>query len=297
MRRTIVLCVVLTAGALAIATADYQGDTSARREQRGIELRRVRNNLYLLSRGGGNTAVFVTELGVVIVDTKLAGRGQPMLDAIRTITPKPVTTIINTHSHSAHTGSNEFFGTAVQIVAHRNTRASMERMDAFSGGKVNFLPKLMFDTKMSLGTATDRIELHYFGPGHTNGDAWVVFPALRVLHAGDMFAARQLPLIDGRHGGSGLAYPDTLARAASVLGNVDVVITGHGDILRMTDLEDYARVVREFRDTAVDGFNRGLGVDEVVDRWTRRPLEKGYAATDPQRVRDNVEHIFGELVE
>jgi hypothetical protein len=27
-------------------------------------------------------------------------------------------------------------------------------------------------------------EDHYFGRGHTNGDAWIVFPALRAMHAG-----------------------------------------------------------------------------------------------------------------
>ena len=64
-----------------------------------------------------NTAVFITDLGVVIVDTKLAGWGQPLLDKIKTITSRPIATIINTHAHGDHTGSNEFFGTAVEIIA------------------------------------------------------------------------------------------------------------------------------------------------------------------------------------
>ena len=45
---------------------------------------------------------------------------------------------------------------------------------------------------MTLGSGADQIDLHYFGRGHTNGDAWVVFPALRVVHAGDIFSGKNI---------------------------------------------------------------------------------------------------------
>ena len=62
----------------------------------------VKDNLYLLRGGGGNTAVLVAEDGVVVVDAKNPGLGQPLLDTIKELTSKPVTTIINTHSHYDH---------------------------------------------------------------------------------------------------------------------------------------------------------------------------------------------------
>ena len=58
-----------------------------------------------------------------------------------------------------------------------------------------------------------RIDLYYFGRGHTNGDAWVVFPALRFAHAGDIFAGKNLPLLDTNNGGSGVDIGNTLAKA------------------------------------------------------------------------------------
>ena len=155
-----------------------------------VELQKLKDNLYLLSGGGGNSAAFITDLGVVLVDTKLAGWGQPLLDKLKTVTTKPVTTIINTHAHGDHTGSNEFFPTSVEIIAQENTRLNMDKLDAFKGVKVNYLPKLMFKEKMTIGSGKDRVDLYYFGAGHTGGDAWVVFPALRVMHAGDMLASR-----------------------------------------------------------------------------------------------------------
>jgi cyclase len=305
MTRAMVLSALLSLGALSIAVGAVQGPgrgagqpaAGGAQAPRVVELEKVRNTLFLLKGGGGNTAVFITDLGVVVVDTKLAGWGQPMMDKIKTVTNKPVTTIINTHAHGDHTGSNEFFPTSVEIVAHENTRGNMDKLDAFKGAKVNFLPKLMFKEKMSLGAGKDKIELYYFGPGHTNGDAWVLFPALRVMHAGDIFAGKQVPRIDGGNGGSGLAYPDSLAKAAATIKNVDAIITGHSGIMTMADLEEYSRFNRDFRDEAVDGFNHGLSVSEVVSRWKLPEKYKGYAAPTPERLKENVEQIFGELAD
>ena len=68
------------------------------------------------------------------------------------------------------------------------------------------MAKRTFKDKMTLGSGADQIDLYYFGRGHTNGDAWVVFPALRVVHAGDIFSGKNLPLLDANNGGSGVAH-------------------------------------------------------------------------------------------
>jgi cyclase len=296
MRRRIALTLLLATGALSIGVSALQqaGRGDQKGDQKNVTLQKIKENLYLASGGGGNSAVFVTDLGVVIVDTKLAGWGQPLIAKIRTVTDKPVVTIINTHSHSDHVGGNEFFGTAVEIVAHENTRLAMDRMEAFRGDKVNFLPKLMFKDKMTLGAGKDRIDLYYFGRGHTNGDAWVVFPAARVVHAGDMFAATAPPIIDDVSGGSGLAYPETLAKADAGIKNVDTIITGHSTLKPWKDLATYAEFTRGFRDGVVDGFDHGLGVSEIVESWKLPARYAGYTAP-PDRVKADVESIVGEL--
>ena len=166
---------------------------------------------------GGNTAVLVTDNGVLLVDTKLPGWGQPILDRIKTVTDKPITTIINTHTHDDHMGSNDFFGASVETIVHENTRTNMTRMDAFKGEKAKFLPKRTYKDKLSLGSGKDQVDLYYLGVGHTNGDTFVVFPALRVMHAGDMFAWKALPYIDTSNGGSVVSHAETLRRVVSTI--------------------------------------------------------------------------------
>ena len=214
--------------------------------------------------------------------------------AIRALTSKPVITLIDSHSHTDHTAGNSLFGTAVDIVAHEQTRRNMEKAGAFGADGINFLPKLMLRNRMSLGTGPARIELHYFGRGHTSGDVWVVFPALGVAYAGDMFPGRELPAIDGSQGGSGLEYPASVERAAGTLRGVNAIVTGHSGVLKPGDFDDFRASIREFHDIVIDGFNRGMSVDEVIESWnTHAPAR--FPAAPADRVKSNVEYMFGEL--
>jgi glyoxylase-like metal-dependent hydrolase (beta-lactamase superfamily II) len=247
---------------------------------------------------GGNTAVFVTERGVVIVDTKLPGWGQAILDRIKTITNKPVTTIINTHTHSDHTGSNEFFGAAVETVAHENTKTNMARMDAFKSDNSKFLPKKTYKDKLSIGTGKDQLDLYYFGVGHTNGDTFVVFPSVRTMHTGDMFAWKALPYIDTSNGGSVIAHAQTLAKVAASVQNIGTIITGHTPVLTWNELKEYADFNGEFVAWARSQQKAGKSVDQAAAEYKVPEKYKGYAVSPNSEfgiAKANVEIVYKEI--
>src|SRR6059058_1742352 len=227
MKRTIVLCALLALSALSIVVAAQQGGGG--QQARVVEAEKLKDNLFALKGGGGNTAVFLTANGVVVVDAKNPGWGQPILDKIKELTPKPVSMLINTHTHADHVSGNVEFPATIDIVTQENTKANMEKMDIFKQNNGKGMPKRTFKDRMTLGKGADEIDLYYFGPGHTNGDAWVVFPALRTVHAGDLFASKALPIVDADNGGSVLHYGDTLNRAYSGIKNVDTIINGHSN--------------------------------------------------------------------
>ena len=214
------------------------------------------------------------------------------------MTNKPVTTIINTHTHGDHTGSNEFFGAAVTIVAHENTRANMVKMDEFKGDKSKFLPTKTYKDKLSIGSGSDQVDLHYFGIGHTNGDTFVVFPAIRTLHTGDMFAWKALPYIDTSNGGSVIAHARTLATVVATLQNVDTVITGHTPVLTLNDLKEYADFNRDFVAWATSQMKAGKSVDQAAAEYRVPERYKGYTvAPGPglEMAKGNLEIVFNEL--
>src|SRR6476660_6407369 len=179
MRRALVLGVLIGVGALSLAAAAYQAQPQG---PRVVEVEKLKDNLFMLKGGGGNTAVFVTASGVVVVDTKNPGWGQPILDKIKEITDKPVTMIINTHTHADHVSGNVEFPATVDIVTQENTKTNMQKLPIFTTSNGVGLPKRTFKDRMTIGKGADQIDLFYFGPGHTNGDAWVSFPALHAAH-------------------------------------------------------------------------------------------------------------------
>src|ERR1051325_3241240 len=227
MKRIIVLSGLIAAGGLSVFAQQNQARPPL------PDLVKVKGNLYVIMSStpgpeftGGNTGVLVGSKGVTVVDTKLSGYGPTIIEKIKKVTDKPITMIINTHTHGDHTGSNEAFPN-VEIVAHENTKANMAKMDAFKGDKAKFLPSKTYKDKLTVGAGTDRIDLYYFGAGHTNGDTFVVFPELRVLHTGDDFAWKDGPLCDRNNGGSCVALPRTLQKAIAGIKNIDTVIPGH----------------------------------------------------------------------
>src|SRR5688572_4584295 len=313
MQRQLVLGILFAAGVFTMSVNALQQPPAAAAGQpapRVVEVDKLTDNLYMMrgTGGGGNSAVFITSTGVVVVDTKNPGWGQPLLDKIKTITDKPVTMIINTHTHGDHVSGNVEFPASVEVVTHENTRANMEHMRPPSGitpapdAPVNIfkdhggrgMPKRTFKDRLTLGNGNDRIELHYFGRGHTNGDAWVVFPALKIAHAGDIFSGKNIPLLDAVNGGSGLLIGDTLAKAAAGLSGVEGIITGHSTVMTPADLREYSQFNNDFATTVQAAKKAGRTVDDVAASWTIPDRYKGYGAPAAARLKSNVQIVFDE---
>jgi cyclase len=270
MKRVHVLGIIVMAGALATAAAQLGAQAPAqapgapgapgqppgpgRGGGRGPQppissIDKVTNNLYFIQNQGGNTAVFVTANGVVLVDTKNPDNGPAILAQVKTVTDKPVTHIINTHTHADHTGSNAFFPATVEIVTQENTAANMKKMKNFADETTKQgLPDRTYKDKLTLLSGNDAIDLYYFGRAHTDGDTFVVFRNLRVLHPGDAFANKGQGLIDVNNGGSGVEWGETIGKAANTIKNVDTVIPSHivgaNVLLKWQDFVDYGEFHR-----------------------------------------------------
>jgi glyoxylase-like metal-dependent hydrolase (beta-lactamase superfamily II) len=293
MKRSVLLGKLLVAGIASMAA-----QTPA--APKVIDILKLKDNLYVLTSStpgnpatfsGGNVAVFITDGGVTLVDDKLAGWGQAVLDKVKSVTDKPITRIINTHTHGDHTGNNGFFGASVEIVAQENTKTNMEKMDVFKGDGAKFLPAKTYKDKMTIGSGKDRIDLYYFGPGHTSGDTFVVFPALRVLHTGDDFAWKDGPLCDRNNGGSCVDLPRTLQKAIAGIKNIDTVIPGHSPMQTPKDLETWQKFTAALLSHAVDQMKAGKSVDDATASFSIDKFD-GYKK---ERVKGSIQAVYDEL--
>lgn len=299
---------------LAVVTAVALGSMAVTASQapvapapaKTVTVDKLKDNLYVLKGGGGNTALFLTATGAVVVDTKLPGWGQPLLDAIKGVTDQPVTMVINTHAHYDHTNGQVEFPASVEVVAHENTKLYMTQANpvyglqtgpqpnifAASGGRG--LAQRTFTSTLTLGSGADQIDLHYFGRAHTGGDTYVVFPALGVMHVGDTFPNRDLPIMDLNNGGSGVAFAATLTSAAAVPG-VTTIINGHNaTTMTPADVNTYAEFIAEFVAAVQQAKRAGKTVDDVVASWATPAKYVGYAAPQAARVKADAQVIFSE---
>jgi cyclase len=296
MSRVLVLSSLIAAGALSAAAAGQQ------QQQAPLpDLQKVKENLYYIGGAspgdrsmftGGNTGVFVTDAGVVVVDTKLAGYGPSILQKIRAVTDKPVTTIINTHTHGDHVGSNAGFPASVEIVAHENTKANMLKMDAFKDESAPGLPDRTYKDTLTIGSGKDRVELYYFGAGHTNGDTFIVYPALRVLQTGDMFPWKDAPFIDLNNGGSGVQYPQTLAKLIATVKDIDTVIPGHIAPTTPADLQEFQRFTADLLAAVQQARKSGQTAEAAA---AAIDLTSKYKEYKSERVKAAIDAIYKEL--
>lgn len=198
-----------------------------------LDLVKVKEDLYVIHNDyvPGNSTALITNDGVILVDDKFDSDYAGILAQLKKVTNKPIKYVINTHHHGDHSGSNaKMQQMDVQIVASEHARENMV------DGKQPGLPNVVFDHRAHVYLGGKTAELYYFGRSHTNGDIVVLFPAERVLAAGDMFTFGQdVPeLIDYSGGGSGKEWTSTLD--AALMLPFDSVVPGHGPLATRADM-------------------------------------------------------------
>jgi cyclase len=310
VNRILVLASLVIAGALTVAVAAQQPAAPPPRPSvENLTVEKVKDNLFVI-RGegsGGNVAVFVTAKGVTLVDSKNPGWGQPLLDKVKTLTDKPVTMVINTHLHYDHVSGNVSMPATTEIVAHAYTAKNIatpgliagsttHQQNVFTENPGKGIPKRTFTDKLTIGSGADRIDLYHFGRAHTGGDAFVAFPAHRIMHVGDTYPRNGLPIMDPGNGGSGVEYANTLRKAVKGVPNIDTIINGHTETnTTPADMLRFADFVSEFVAYVQAGKKAGKSVEQLAKEWTTPAKYEGFASPPAiERVTSYVKLIFDE---
>ena len=236
------LSLVLLGGALAA----YSQTPPAKRPG-PLRTEHVRGTLQMISGEGGNVAVDVTSEGVVLVDDMFDRNHDDILAQVRAISDQPIRYVLNTHQHDDHAGGDLKMLPIAEVIAHDNVRANLLHIrqpyyEDTPGTPIG-LPRVTFSDALSVHLGGTEVQAHYFGRGHTSGDAVVYFPDLKMIHTGDLFLGRvptpAKPLalniyVDYAQGGSFIEWSRTLDRILTL--DFDTIIPGHGPISTRNDL-------------------------------------------------------------
>lgn len=280
---------LVRAGALGLLlTIAWLGWTQNPTAPAALKINKVRENLYEIEGDGGNVAVRVTNQGVIVVDDKYERDHDAIMAAIKSVTPQPVKYVLSTHYHEDHSGGNAKFLPTSEIISTRNARTAILEHKQL-GASPNILPaQIVFTEETSVFLGGAEVRLHYFGRGHTNGDAVVYFPDLRTVHMGDLMADTSdlrmgtSPTVDYRGGGSLLEYPKTIDKVLAAY-DFDTVIPGHGPVTDKQGLTTYRDNVVKLIGRAQTFIRQGKSQQELAQfmqteyRWAPNSLPQQWS--------------------
>lgn len=233
-----------------------------------------------------NAVLFETDEGLVLVDTGMPAAGPAILTAMRSLSDKPLHTVIYTHGHVDHAyGTRAFLdaGENPEIIAHDNLPQRFERylrlrgsIAKYMGQPLESLPRHKDDLVWPTRTFSERLELEIGGEtfilqhhrGETDDQLYVWVPGRRALASADYY---QGFLPNAGNGKRVQRHPEEWAAALREMAELGAEhllpahgaeITGNGTAIRRQFLL-LAEALQSIVDQTLSNLNRGLPQDEV----------------------------------
>src|ERR1700722_12089639 len=246
-----------------------------------------------------NTGFVVGDSSIVCIDAcSTERRTRAFRETIATVSPAPISALINTHHHGDHTYGNSLIGAAT-IVGHENCRAEVLNFglpanlgiwEPVDWGQVELSPPtITFADHVTLWSMDRRIDVSYVGqPAHTTNDCLVWLPDQAVLFCGDLLF----------NGGTPFLLMGSVRGAIDVLTNVvaripaRVIVPGHGapcDHQLIGTIVGYLEFVLA---TAAKGIEAGLS---PLDLARQTDLGEYAGWLDSERIVGNLHRAYADL--
>lgn len=234
-----------------------------------IVLTPLKPNVWVGVGGGGNSTVIAGNTGVIVVDAKQTEAGaKDLLAQIAAVTPKPVTTVVLTHSDGDHVNGLVAFPAGVKVIAHENDKKELEA--ALAAGGRGAPPADRLPTQVITGQKTAmtidgvKLEFHHWAPAHTSGDLIVFLVDQKVAATGDIIVTNRAddnPNIHFEKNGSTAGWIETVKGLIGL--HAETYVTGHGTLLKQADLERKLAATTERRNKIAAMIKAGKTLDEI----------------------------------
>lgn len=264
---------------------------------------KLADGLYYLTGQGGNIGVSVGTDGVFIIDDQFAPLSEKIIAAIRGISDQPIRFVFNTHHHPDHTGGNSIFGQGgAVIVAHENVRTNLT--NGFTGGDLSKALTTEQSAGLPVITFADEVDFHLNGqdihafhvaPAHTDGDSFVVFENLNIIHTGDVFRTTSYPRADANANGSVLGIMAAYQTLIDISNDATVFLPGHGVVSKRSDVQAQLAMFTTIRDRVQAGIAAGNTLDQIKAGKPTAEFDAQWAGGSATAGDDIVTVFFNEL--
>jgi len=255
---------------IASAAAAQQPQPAAPQGPPPLTMKQLKPDVWVgLGGAGGNSTIVIGKTSVIVVDAKQTEAGaKDLLAEIAKITPKPVGTVLLTHSDGDHVNGLVAYPAGVKVIAHENNKKELEAALA-AGGRgappADRLPTLVVTkTKETMTIDGVKFELYHWAPAHTSGDLMVYLPDRKIAATGDIVVTNRAddnPNIHQEKHGSTEGWLTDVKGLISL--NADTYVTGHGDLLTKADLQRKLNATTERREKIAAMIKQGKSLEEI----------------------------------
>ena len=254
----------------AVAVVGLLATVMAQQPAATLTMKQLKPDVWVgLGGSGGNSTIIVGQTGVIVVDAKQTEAGaKDLLAQIAKITPKPVKTVILTHSDGDHVNGLVAYPKGIEIIAHENDKKELQAaIDSGARGAISkdLLPtRVTTKEKEAMTIDGVKLELYHFAPAHTSGDLMVYIPAEKIVSTGDIIVTNRAddnPNVHFEKNGRTDGWLTTVKGLIKL--NADTYVTGHGDLVTKADLQRKydATLVRRNKIAAM--VKEGKSLDEI----------------------------------
>ncbi len=230
-----------------------------------LTVKKLAEDVYWTQGGaGGNTGIIIGKDGVIVIDAKTTpASAKDVIAEIAKLTPKPITTVIITHSDGDHVNGLAAFPTGLTIIA---TDGCKQEMLATAGARnpapQDHLPTKIIDKKETMTINGEHLVLIHTAPAHTSGDLQVFLPDQKIVFTGDIIAANQeFTLIHAEKNGSAAGWIETVKVLTGL--KADTFVPGHGDLQTKADVQTRLATVEARYDQLKLMVNEGKSLPEI----------------------------------
>ncbi len=209
----------------------------------------LRNDVGIFTERGGTIAFLLSKDGTVVVDSQFRDQSKHLIDELKKKSEQPFKLLINTHHHGDHSGGNiSFKGLVEHVLAHENSKKNQENSARQNKSEdKQFYPDQTFTNTWCQKVGKEKICLHYFGAGHTNGDSFIHFQHANIVHCGDLVFNRRHPYVDRNAGANMRSWINVLDKALNKFNKKTIYVFGHaGTGYEVTGKADDLKVFRDY---------------------------------------------------
>lgn len=296
-RRNFIKKTAITAGLIGISTKEM---LAAFLQQPAYKITMLRNDVGIFTEKGGTIAFYISKNGIAVIDAQFPDTSKHLIDELKKLQDKPIDFLINTHHHGDHTGGNiSFKGIAQHVVGHENCLSNYQRVAAEQHTEDKQLfQDITFKDSWKTKVGKESIRAHYFGAGHTSGDALIHFEHANIVHVGDLMFNRVYPFIDKKAGASFTNWIKVLDKAQSTFDKDTLFVFGHGSNNQVTggkdDLKGLQNYISKLLEQVGAAIKQGKSKDEILQITSINDV--GEWKDEFKLIKANLEAAYSELI-